>query len=131
MSQTIIFGTDASVTFVAGAGALFNGFTFNATQGVASAIGFGMAAPKKRGTIKEYSGTVSGFTTSGTTSDQPGTAAMNRTGNSMTLTFLTGCTMAGTAILDGLGLGVQYTANATSTYSFQFDLTPTETWITS
>lgn len=131
MAQVIHFGTDASITFVAGAGALFNSFTFNATQGIASAVGFGMSTVRKRGTVSEYSGSVSGFTTHGSTSDAPGLAAMNRTGNSMTLTFFTACTLAFTGILDGLGLGVQFTANQTSGYSYQVDGSVVETWVTS
>lgn len=131
MSQVIQFGTDASVSFVSGAGALFNNFTINITQGMAAAVGFGQIWVTKRGTVLEASGTVSGFTTHGTSNDVPGIAAMNRTGNTMTLTFFTACTLGFTGILDGLGLGVQYTGNQTSGYSFQSAGAVTETWVSS
>lgn len=131
MAQTILFGVDASVSALTGSGALFDSFSCDITQGVAEAVGFGQTWMTRRGTVKGASASLSGFTTNGSTSDAPGLAAMTRTGGTLTLTFLTGCTLAFTAIPTGLGLSVQFTANQRSAYSYVSSGSVTETWVTS
>jgi hypothetical protein len=128
MSQTILYGSDASITMPSGIGALFSSFSINITQGIARAVGYGGTWVNKRGTVKDASGTIAGFTTHGSLNDVPGTAAMVRTGSSLTLTFASGCTLSGNAIFTGIGLSNEFTANANSSYSYEIDGTVTETW---
>jgi hypothetical protein len=130
MAQVVIFGSDASVTPPSGLGCKFASISMNITQGIARAAGFGDSWMTKRGTVKEASGTLSGFMTKGTSNDVPGTALMTRTGSSLTNTFYTGCTMAGTAILSGIGLAAEFQGNANSSYAYEIDGSVTETWAT-
>ena len=130
MSQVVLFGTDASVTMPSGMGGRFASASRNITQGIARAAGFGDSWVTKKGTVKESSGTVAGFLTKGTTSDVVGIANMTRTGASLTLTFLTGCTLAGSAIFSGIGVATDFTGNSTSSYSYEIDGAVSETWVT-
>jgi len=131
MGQTVLFGTDASVATPSGTGALFNAFSCAITQGVAEAVGFGDTWMRRRGTVKSASASIAGFTTNGTSNDRPGISSLTRTGSTIALTFITGCTLAFTGICTNLGLAVQFTANQNSTYDYMSDGAVTETWVTS
>lgn len=132
MAQVVIFGADASVTMPTGGGCKFASASVNVSQGIAAARAFGDSWATKRGTgCKEASFTLSGFSTKGTTSDVPGTALMIRAGAALTITYFTSCTISGSAIFSGIGLATDFLANATSSYSGEFDGAITETWATS
>lgn len=131
MAQTILFGTDASVSALSGSGALFNAFSVDVTQGIAEAVGFGQTYVTRRGTAIGATASLSGFTTNGTANNAPGLSAMTRTGGTLTLTFISGCTLAFTAIPTGTGLGVQFLGNQSSGYTYASSGSITETWVVS
>lgn len=131
MAQLQIFGADGAIAMPTGGGCKFSSASVAVSQGIARASGFGDTWMTKRGTgCKEASFTLSGFTTKGTTNDVPGTALMIRSGASLTITYFTSCTISGSAIFSGIGLATDFLANATSSYSGEFDGAITETWAT-
>lgn len=131
MAQTVLFGSDATVTTPTGTGGYYNAFALSITQGIARIIGFGDRWAKKRGTTLDGSVTVSGNLTNGTTNDVLGTSTMSRTGGTLTLTFATSCTLVGVGICTGTGVNVDYMAGQPLSRSYEFTDQPVETWVTS
>ena len=131
MAQAVLFGTDASISALSGAGCLFNAFSVDITQGIAEAAGFGQTWVTRRGTILGATCTMSGFTTKGTANDVVGIATLTRPGGSITAQFLTGCTLTFTGIPTGIGLGVQFLGNQSSAYSYSSSGAVVETWVSS
>ena len=130
MAQTVLYGTDASISALTGSGALFNAFTVSITQGITQAAGFGDTWMRTRGTILSATISMSGFVTKGASNDKPGISTLTRTGGTVTAQFYTGCTLAFLGIPTGIGLDVQFLGNQTTSYGFASDGAVTETWVT-
>jgi hypothetical protein len=128
MATTPTWGTDGSVT-TAGFGCHFNAFSTVLSQGFTQYFGYGDTWMKNRGTIASWSGNMAGFTTSGSTTDLFTTVPiLSRAGVSITLTYATGCTVAGTVIVTESGAQSQFLGTNGSNYSFVGDGAPTITW---
>lgn len=130
MAKTPLWGTDASLSTTT-YGAHFNAFDVQIAQGITSYFGFGDTWMTNHGTINSWSGNIAGFTTYGASNNALGISAFTRSGASTTLTWITGCTLAGTLILTGLNAAVTFLGTDTSAYSFVGTSSPTETWATS
>lgn len=128
MSTTPLYGPMASVT-LSGFGCHANAFTFAMAQGVTGYFGFGDTWMSNYGTIASWSGTIAGFTTSGSSTDQVVvTPITTRAGVSITLTWNTSTTLAGTAVFTASDHSVTFLGTDSSTYSFVGTGTPTLTW---
>lgn len=131
MAQTPLFGVQASVTLPSGIGCLFNAFSYGLTQSYAEAIGFGYQDAQGYGAIRRASGVLSGVTTNGTANNVPGHAAIIQAPASLTLTFLTGCTLVFNMVFTALNMGVALENADQSSYGYTRSGSTTETWVTS
>ncbi len=138
MSQKMIAGPDASVTWLTGFGCKFNAFSINVNQSTMEGFGFGDTDPVVRGSgLNRGSGTLSGITTQGTTNDKPGPFSsgsllgFSSASANAVFTFMTGCTLSMNVVVSGIGLTVQMEAFDQSSYSWVKDGPITETWVTS
>ena len=116
-------------------------FSFNLSQASAEAYGFGDTWINRHGTTLSASGTVSGFTTYGTASNDPGapvtgtpnvSIALARVGVELTMTWKTSCTMTvAHAIFTNIDLSDGFLGTPTSSYSWAADGACVESWLTS
>ncbi len=128
MAVTPLYGPLASITTTA-FGCHFHAFTFDMAQGVTGFYGFGDTWMQNYGTIASWSGSMAGFTTSGTSTDAVAvTPITTRAGVSATLTWNTATTVAGTMVFTGQNLAVNFLNTDTSAYSFVGSGAPTITW---
>lgn len=133
MAHTPLWGDSASVTFFTGAGCHFNSFSLDISQGTTTFYGYGDDWVRTHGTIAAWSGSAAGFAEQETkpvngssTNILAGSSA--RAGASITLTWNTGYTFAGTAICTNANLGNTRLGTSTNAYNFTGDGNPTETW---
>ncbi len=131
MAAAPLWGTDATIA-TTGFGCHYNAFSINISQGTTSSYGYGDTWIRNHGTLLGATGSISGFTDNGATTDAPGlAAAFTRSGSSLTLTWKSGNTLGLTAVFSGLGMDNSVTGTPTSAYSFVADGAVTETWTTS
>ncbi len=133
MAQTVGWGTAASFTFSSSVGFLAAAARVSLRQGIATATGFGKTWRIKHGTVQDYSVSVSGVLTYGTTSDQP-PGTMSQVGVAITVTFAPGCTFADTMVQSSNDLGTSIESAGDASYSYEGPTSfsgPTLTWATS
>lgn len=112
-----------------GFGCHFNAFTFNMAQGVIGYFGFGDVWMSNYGTIASWSVTLAGFTTSGSSTDLITILPITtRAGESLLLTWNTGLTVAGTAIISANDNNVTFLGTDSTSYTGVGTGAPTITW---
>jgi hypothetical protein len=138
MAQTALWGTDASAPLGTIVGAIkANAFAIDFAQGITSYFGFGDYWMTNHGTIASWSGSIGGFTTSGVTANKlaveyvTGTTGAARSGESVTFTWKTLCTIIGTVIYTGVSPSVTFLGTSTTAINFVGTGAPAESWAVS
>lgn len=123
MSQKIAWGTGASVTFPTGQGFLAASVRLAIRQGVTTATGFQQGWRAKQGTVKEYTVTIGGVLTYGTSSDDfyGGASAITMpvAGAIVTITFASGCTFSDTMVQSDANAGTSIESTGDASYTFE------------
>ena len=126
-----INGQNGSVTLPALHGGQAFAFTLRATQAKKSVNRYGDGRfVVKRGGLIEITGDVSVYLRKGATGTPINAVGLLATGSSLTLTFDTGCTIAGTALFDFNATHRFDDPANEATYPFEFTGTVTEVWAT-
>lgn len=130
MATAPIWGPEGSIT-TSGFGCHFNAFTFSMAQGVTGYFGFGDTWMQNYGTIASWSVSLAGFTTKGSTTDQlVVTPITTRAGVSITLTWTTSCTVAGTVVVTANDNNVTFLGTDSTSYNGVGTAAPTISWVT-
>jgi hypothetical protein len=126
-----INGQNGSVTLPSRHGGQAFAFTVRSTQAKKQVNRYGDGRfVVKRGGLIEITGEVSVFMRRGATGTAVNSTTLSATGDSLVLTFDTGCTIGGTALFDFNATHRFDDPANEATYPFEFTGTVTEAWAT-
>lgn len=133
MALTHAVGVDGAYTKSDNHGGNITQWSATFSMHLQEITGFASTSDREyRGGIRGGTFTASGNPTFGAANTSPGvTNAARRTGDTITLGVATGCTYAGNAIFQEIGVGSVKAGDATLNFGGTFSGPVTETWATS
>lgn len=121
-------GTDASISFISGHNACFDRFELTIGQRLVNTTCFGDTYESNRAGLKFGRWMAEGKPIYDDTTTKPGFDDMTGTGNTVTFTIATGCTLAVTCIIDTISVRADVNGEQRLTYTGVTSGAVTETW---